>query len=208
MPLKGWIQTFLVMYFIKSSFLLTKLYFTSKIFASRTLIDLVRLFAFDSLICIWLLVGNCLFLDSLNDCGSVPESKFINAFTSAVLIWGYVFFLMFVVQLIYVPWSVVRRCCSTRNSRLESISLHNDQSALSATLNILSCLTRMEFQPQLAFCDKQRVKCGVCAIRFERKDPVYQLGSCNDVFHCKCLEQRIREGKCSCPNCNVPLDSI
>lgn len=129
MPLKGWLQTFLVLYFSKSCFMLSKIYFVQKIFASRTLIDLFRFFAFDSIILGWLLVGNCLFLDNLNDCGTSSDSRIVNSFTSVALTWGYVFMLMFVVQLAYIPWSIARRCCSDRNSRLESTSLYNESSA-------------------------------------------------------------------------------
>jgi hypothetical protein len=117
LPLKGWLQSFLVMYFAKSTFYLAKVYFTQNNFGIRNYFDLFRFLIFDTMLLIWLIIGNSLYLDQSNDCAIIQDSRIVNLITSIILVWGYVFAFMYFLQAVYLPVTILKRCLIGSSSK-------------------------------------------------------------------------------------------
>lgn len=140
----------------------------------------------------WLVYGNVIFFSSEStDCSKT--TPMLTYFMLAVLIIGYVHFLVYVCVIFIVLAVLFLRY------KLKRRKLNN-------SVHILRNLTKTTYG-QLPSPKGDDKECIICWAEYAESDEVVKLG-CNakHFFHTACIESWIKKGNNSCPMCREPVD--
>jgi len=106
-PIRSWLETFLLIFAARSFIQLLKIFFVKNCFSFRGAFDVFRLALIDGFLIGWLFYGNKLFYSERNDCGSHKDTHILNMAMLAILILGYFTILVYFFILCSVPYNLL-----------------------------------------------------------------------------------------------------
>ena len=106
-PIRSWLETFLLIFAARSFIQLLKIVFVKNCFSFRGTFDVFRLAFIDGFLIGWLLYGNKLFYSERNDCGLHKDTHILSIMMLTILILGYLTILVYFFILCSVPYNLL-----------------------------------------------------------------------------------------------------